>query len=210
MRNLQQELLDLYRKKDISKIGLRKIARELDINNPQTVKYFLIKLEKEGLVNYFERREVFKKLSKEINRKSLIDVPILGEANCGPASIFAEESNMGSLKLSPGMLEKVKNIFALRACGDSMAGAGIENGDYVIVDADYKVPKVGHRVVSIIDGCANIKRFGYDQDSNVVLLSEPKKEDIDLFPPIYIYKDDVDNYRINGRVIKVIKKPKFD
>ncbi len=62
----------------------------------------------------------------------------------------------------------------------------------------------GDIVLSIIDGMANIKRFFLDKANNqVVLVSDSTKE----FPPIYIHEDD--DFMINGKVVQVIKKPKF-
>ena len=205
MRDIQKDILDFSKKEDISKFGLREICRLLDIKNPQTVKYFLEKLERDKKISYFGKRNL-------LTQKSIfnfIKVPILGSANCGEANIFAEERNEGFLNFSPGMLKKTKNVFALRACGESMVGAdiGINDGDFVIVDSEYNSPKKGDYVVSIINNCANIKKFNYDNDGNVVLLSEPKKSDIGLFPPIYIHKNDLSEYRINGKVIQVFKNP---
>ena len=80
----------------------------------------------------------------------------------------------------------------------------IVDGDYVIVDADDKSVKNGDVVLSIIDGMANIKKFFMDrQNQQVVLMSESTKD----FPPIYIHA--ADNFMINGKVVQVIKKPKF-
>ena len=83
-------------------------------------------------------------------------------------------------------------------------GKKIENGDYVIVDVDDKNVKNGDIVLSIIDGMANIKRLFVDHENNqVVLMADSTKE----FPPIYIHADD--DFMVNGKVIQVIKKPRF-
>ena len=86
-------------------------------------------------------------------------------------------------------------------------GKSIEEGDFVIIDSENRNPKSGDYVLSIIDGCANIKRFARDRVNNCyVLLSESTKD----YPPIFIDEKDFSSYMINGEVIKVIKKPSFN
>ncbi len=64
--------------------------------------------------------------------------------------------------------------------------------------------KNGDIVLSIIDGMANIKKFFLDKEhGQAILMSESTKE----FPPIYIHEDD--DFMINGKVVQVIKTPKF-
>mgnify|MGYP001615933644 FL=1 len=140
----------------------------------------------------------------------LISVPILGSANCGPATIYAEQNIEGYLKISGKLLSRKKNIFAIKASGYSMNkaninGERIEDGDYVIVDPKYQNFKNGDYVLSAIDGVANIKRYFNDKENKrIILLSESSAS----FSPIFIHYDDLDGYLINGKVIQVIKKPK--
>lgn len=214
MRSFQEEeILELSRKRDIAKLGLREIGKLLDIKNPQTVKYYIRKLERDGLLDYFKRRLLITEAYKEVeNFPTFISVPILGGANCGDATIFAVESNNGFLKISKNMLEKTKNIFALIACGDSMNesnvnGKNIEDGDFIIVDSEYKVPKNNDVVVSIINGMANIKKFFIDRRNNQIVLIPESSNKNHL--PIFIDPEEQSNYFVNGRVIQVIKKPKI-
>ena len=77
----------------------------------------------------------------------------------------------------------------------------IEDGDFVIVDAEQKSPEPGQYIVSIIDEMANIKKFVPDpQNKRIVLKSESTKE----YLPIFIHEND--NYHVSGKVIDVIKK----
>ena len=111
-------------------------------------------------------------------------------------------------------LPKIKNIFAIKAYGDSMNNARIPNGrnsvhniqegDYVIVDPTSKNPSTGDYVLSIIEGTANIKKFVDDTANNQVVLISESTNDL---PPIHI--DRTMDYLINGKVIQVIKAPKY-
>jgi repressor LexA len=83
-------------------------------------------------------------------------------------------------------------------------GNNIEDGDYLIIDSSDTSPSSGDVVLSIIDEMANIKKYVWDETNNqIVLVSESTKD----IPPIYIHEDD--SFMINGKVIQVIKKPKY-
>jgi SOS-response transcriptional repressor LexA len=83
-------------------------------------------------------------------------------------------------------------------------GNTIEDGDYLIIDSSDTSPSSGDVVLSVIDEMANIKKYVWDEENNqIVLVSESTKD----IPPIYIHEDD--SFMINGKVIQVIKKPKF-
>ena len=80
-------------------------------------------------------------------------------------------------------------------------GKSVTEGDYLLIDSNRTNPQDGDYVLSITDGCANIKKFKYDQtNERIVLFSESTKE----YPPIYIHKDD--DHLINGLVVSVINK----
>jgi SOS-response transcriptional repressor LexA len=142
----------------------------------------------------------------------LFAIPILGAANAGPAVDISDQRIEGYLRVSSTMLSskrKADHLFALKVDGPSMNrvvidGKRIEDGDYVIIDSSVLNPKNGDVVLSIIDGMANIKRFYRDEtNKQVVLVSDSTQS----FPPIYIHAND--NYRVNGKVVQVIKKPKI-
>lgn len=136
-----------------------------------------------------------------------ISIPIMGSANAGPATLFAEENLMGYLKVSRSKLRKKERVFALRVEGDSMNmakinGKNIEDGDFVVIDPDKRTPENDDYVLSVIDGCANIKKFSRDiQTGNIMLLSE---SDNDKYKPIFLSSKD--DFMINGMIIDVIKK----
>ncbi len=134
-----------------------------------------------------------------------ISLPIVGSANCGPADICAEENVEGYLKISKSLLNRRDGLFVIRASGDSMNkadffGKTIENGDFVIIDSLDRSAKHGDYVLSIIDGCANLKKFIIDRNGQKLLISESAKE----YKPIFLHESD--DFMINGKIISVIKK----
>lgn len=208
MHSIQEHILKLARKEDISRLGLRKLGEKIGIPHPQQVKYHLQKLIDAGRLI----RTPFGVLRVAAPSKTLANVfniPILGQANCGQPLSAAEESDWGNLTLSPSLV-KTKNtsqLFAVKAVGDSMnqasvQGQVIEDGDYVIVDGADTEPTNGAYVVSSVGGLANIKRLVRDETHRLIrLLSESTRD----YPPMVIDPNDVDSYRIHGRVVSVIK-----
>jgi SOS-response transcriptional repressor LexA len=212
MHQIQKKILQIAQTQDLSRLSLREIGRLIDVNHPQKVKHHIEQLRKKKLLSLVGARNLISDLKGAKQASGvIINVPILGKANCGEATLLAEEDLMGYLPVSKSILKQNKNIFALKSVGDSMNVAkiddkNIEDGDYVIVDAEAKVPKSGDYIVSVIDGCANIKRF-YKDDKHrrFVLVSESNTD----YPPIFIHEDDMSEYLINGKVIQVIKSFKM-
>lgn len=217
MHKTQEQLLRVAQEKNLGQYTLREIGSFIGELSPQKVKHHLLQLQVKGLIKIDKAKGMIEKTKHEWEMASgnakLLSIPILGAGNAGPAQIFAETNIEGFLKISSLLLDaprsKEHRLFALKVVGSSMNRAKIkdkyiEDGDYVIVDADDKNVKNGDVVLSIIDGMANIKKFFMDrQNQQVVLMSESTKD----FPPIYIHA--ADNFMINGKVVQVIKKPKF-
>lgn len=197
--------------------SLEEIAKNFSfLAYPSSAYYHIKKLQDEG---YLEResnvpRSISIYTDKTIKTPFLkttgldaIRIPILGSVNAGPATIFAEENVEGYLKISRSVLNNKDKVFALRVEGDSMNKAkigskNIEQGDFVLIDSEYRNPKNGDFVLSIIDGCANIKKFDKNSKTGEVrLLSEstnPKHK------PIYVSSQD--DFMINGKIVSIIKK----
>lgn len=210
MHNIQEKLLQVMQNKNLNGMTLREIGEMIGEKFPQKVKHHLDQLQKRGLVKIDRtKKTIMKSIGGAIKNTQLISIPIVGSANCGPATIFANENIEGYLKISKTILRKFKNIFAIRAQGLSMNraminGNTIEDGDYLLVDSDQTSPSTGDIVLSVIDDMANIKKYVWDEANNqIVLVSESTKD----IPPIYIHEDD--SFMINGKVIQVIKKPKY-
>jgi len=94
-------------------------------------------------------------------------------------------------------LLKTKDCFAMRVKGISMTGAGIEEGDIVVVKRQ-RTADPGEIVIAMIDGETTLKRF-MPQKNGVMLKAEnPKSKS-------YFVADDPDSQCVNGIVGRVIK-----
>ena len=87
----------------------------------------------------------------------------------------------------------MKNLFMLEVHGESMIGAGILDGDRILVQ-EQKTAQNGEIVVALIDDSATVKRF-YKENGYIRL--QPENDAMD---PI-IVKDCV----ILGKVIALIR-----
>lgn len=209
MHPTQQKLLGYLENNDSSDKTLRQIAIDIgEKQQPQLIKHHLDQLTKKGFLGVEGGSyKLVKPFTASSPNQSLISIPILGTANCGPAELFAAENLQGYIKISRSLVPNNHKLFAMRTVGSSMnaasiSGDSISEGDYVIVDPEDKDIRDGNYVLSIIDGLANIKRFFRDEDSKeIILRSESSVE----APPIVIDPNEVE-YMVNGKVIKVIKQ----
>lgn len=212
MHILQKQLLELASRHNLGALKLREIAELLGDPelHPQKIKHHLMQLKKNGLMMVDKKKGIIERVKESNALSKFIAIPIVGAANCGEATILADEHIEGFLMLSKGMIKKQRGIYALRAVGSSMNkadihGNSINDGDWVLVDSEKREASTGDYVVSIIDGTANIKKFVNDKENKqIVLMSESADE----YPPIYIHPQDFDSYMIAGKVTQVVKRPK--
>ncbi len=212
MHIIQQQLLDLIASNEnLGQLSLRKIAELIGAKNkPQTAKYHLQQLEKDGLIQMNLEEGIIKLVKKGFNKANvspLFSIPVVGSANCGPANIFAVENIEQYLKVSSKLLPRNKSgLYSLIADGPSMnkaevePGKTIESGDFVLVDKDYSNFKNGDIVVAVIDGMATIKRYKQDKVHDRIILEADSTE---KYLPIFIHKGD--DFLLNGKVVGIIK-----
>ena len=86
-----------------------------------------------------------------------LGVPILGQIVAGQP-LLAEECLEGHIDVDRSLLPKGATVFALRVKGDSMAGAGIQERDLVLVRKQESA-ETGDVVIGIVDGEATVKRL---------------------------------------------------
>jgi len=197
--------------------SLEEIATHFDfLQYPSSAHYHVKKLQSEGYleretnrprsIGIFADRTVKTPIFKKTGMDA-VRIPVLGAANAGPATLFAEENVAGYLKVSRSVLNRKDNVFALRVEGDSMNrakidGKNLEEGDFVLIDSTYRAPRNGDYVLSVIDDCANLKKFQRDSKTGDVMLisesSNPKHK------PIYISSED--DFMVNGKIINVLKR----
>lgn len=128
--------------------------------------------------------------AEEMSIADLMAVPLVGHVAAG-LPILAEENVIGEVHV-PGNVARSGNCFALKVAGDSMTGAGILDGDVVIV-RQQQLAQSGDIVVALIDGDATVKRLYWAEDT-IELRAENRK-----YRPIAI--DPETDFRVLGKVV---------
>ena len=206
MHALQEKLLKIIDERNIGGFTLRQIGELVGEKLPQKVKHHLSQLERKGFILINRKNKNISRISNKAKAGDIfISIPIINTANCGPATIYADQNIEGYLKISKRLAPNKKSVFALRAEGNSLnkaniGGKNVESGDFIIVDSENTSPRDGDYIVSIIDGMANIKKYRLDKNnSRIALLSESTQE----YSPIFIHESD--DFRISGKVVEVVK-----
>jgi len=209
MHAIQEKLLKVIDDKNLGNLTLRQIGELIGEKLPQKVKHHLSQLERKGFILIDRKNKKVSRISNKAKTGDIfVSIPIVGTANCGPATIYADQNIEGYLKISKRLAPNKKSVFALRADGNSLnradiGGKNVESGDFVIIDSENTSPRDGDYVISIINGMANIKKYRLDKDhSRIALLSESTQE----YLPIFIHKND--DFRISGKVVEVVKNIK--
>lgn len=212
MHNKQKQLLALIdTDPNVGSYSLRTIADKIGVpDKPQIVKYHLLQLEKAGMIQMNLEQGVIKPVKRGLVKSTVnivFSLPVVGSANCGPATIFAEQNIQQYLKVSSSMLPyNKKDLYSVIADGNSMNLAKvddkntIESGDFVLVDSGYKNYKNGDIVVAVIDGMATIKRYKNDKANNRIVL---EADSTDKYLPIFIHEGD--DFQLSGKVVGIIK-----
>jgi len=99
-------------------------------------------------------------------------IPVLGSIRAGFPSP-AEEAFCDVISMDEYLVTKPESSFLLHVSGDSMNGAGILEGDLVIVEKG-REPKSGDIVIADVDGEWTMKYFR-EQDGEVALESANPK-----------------------------------
>ena len=131
---------------------LAEMAKALGVSSLQAVKDHLSALERKGYLRRSPGRPRAIELLSDRSRET--GIPILGRVRAGPP-MLAVENCEGTLPINPPKHDG-QVYFALRITGDSMIGAGIFPGDYVIVrQQDTAAP--GNIVVALLGDEATVK-----------------------------------------------------
>lgn len=193
----QIEIIE-YIKECILKKGfppsVRDICQAVGLKSTSSVHSQLENLEKKGFI----RRDKFNSRSIEIvdddfqlSRREVVNVPIIGTITAGQPILAVE--NIEDYFPIPTEMMPNAITFMLKVRGDSMIGAGILDGDEIIVKQQNTADN-GDYVVAMIDDSVTVKTF-YKEDGHIRL--QPENDSMD--PMIFDHVD------ILGKVIGVFR-----
>ena len=150
---------------------VREIGEAVGLTSSSSVHAQLANLERKGLLTKDPTKPRAMTLSGEPRAPS-VAVPLLGRIAAG-APLLAEEHVEEYLAIPEGFADD-RQHFALRVSGDSMVGAGIVDGDVVVVRSQTNAQE-GDIVAAIVPGPAEdeatVKRF-HREGQRVILIPE--------------------------------------
>ena len=177
---------------------VREIGAAVGLSSPASVQGHLAALERMGYI----RRKSAKQRALELvrDKRSLSadasgsprSVRLVGRVAAG-TPILAEENVEDHIEL-PEFMGDQADSFALRVTGMSMVGAGILDGDIVVV-RQQRHAQDGDIVVAMLDDEATVKRFFREADR---VRLQPENDQME---PIY-----ATDPRIVGKVTGVLRK----
>ena len=166
------------------------ISTALQIGRTTAYSY-LVEMDRRGMI-YYDGKNIRTSVI-ERSRPCMIRAAVLGDIACGLPN-FAEENVEEYVSLPESMFGQGE-FYILRARGESMIGAGIENGDLVVIRKQSDAND-GDIIVALVEEEATLKRLYRDEENGRIILHPENKDMSDIV---------VDNCIIQGIAVKVIK-----
>ncbi len=179
---------------------LGELQAVLKLRSLRSVTQRIEALERKGFIarDRFQRRglKVVGTMKSQYVPSGFVAVPVIASAGCDAMEVYAQDEFGEFIAVDKALLGRATSIAAIKAVGDSMQDAGIQDGDHVIVEVTDRV-ETGDRVVAIIGNMAVIKRL--EQQKGFTLLHPENKEGD--YRPIVVKQEDS---KIFGKVLSVI------
>ena len=186
------EYIDEYYSINNNVPTMQEIADNVNLNKSNVCSNLQVMCDR-GLVEMNGGWRNIKTLKMKKMLKGVNYLPIVGTVACG-TPVLAEENIESYITVSSQFLGQGK-FFILRASGDSMINAGIDDGDLVLVRQQESANE-GEIVVALVEDSATLKRFYIDNKRKQVRLHPENDSMEDMY---------FDNVSIQGVAIKVLK-----
>jgi repressor LexA len=189
----QQAILDFineYVEENGFPPSVREIGRHFKIY-PATVQDHISALERKGCL----QKKRFQSRTLSVSAPSRRGIPILGRVAAG-LPLLAQQNIEDTVQLPKDWAPT--GAFLLKVQGNSMEGAHILDGDYVLVHPQSAAAN-GEIVVALIGEEATVKRF-YRSERGITLKAENPK-----FQPIEIERSEAASFKVIGKVMGVLR-----
>jgi len=168
-----------------------KIAEAVGIARGTAYKY-LVEMSERNMIEY-DGQEISTEVTRKYNKEQT-QTPIVGSVPCGSPQY--EEENIEEYVSLPTAIFGKGDFFILRASGQSMIEARIDDGDLVVVRKQVEANE-GDIVVALVDNQNTLKRYYRDNANKKVILHPENKTMKDII---------VDDCYIQGVACHIIKK----
>ncbi|MHA4810211.1 transcriptional repressor LexA [Flavitalea flava] len=177
--------------------SIRDLMNEMGYKSPRSAMLLMAELEKSGFLK--KKPDSSFQMIRDLETETMartVSVPLVGNVTCG-MPMLAEENIEAMISVSTSLARTGAKYFLLRAVGDSMDKAGINEGDLILV-MQQPVANNGQNVVALIDGEATVKEYQHRGDFVTLL---PKSSN-NSHQPIILTR----NFQIQGIVVATIPK----
>lgn len=185
-----KDFVDKYYMQNRHSPSTREIAEEFGIVKSTAYKY-LIEMKDRGMIGYDGGNIITDKIEK--TNVELTSVAVLGSVSCGMPQL--EEEYAEEFVALPVSMFGKGDFYFLRANGESMIEAGIDDGDLVLIQKQ-SAARDGQIVVAFVDNENTLKRFFGDEEKQHIILHPENKSMNDIIVP---------SCSIQGVAVKVIK-----
>ena len=131
---------------------------------------YLTSMDEMGLLRYDSTGA--RSINSQKSKSGLTKAPLIGSVSCGEPIL--EEENIQYYLPLPTQLFGTGELYLLRANGDSMIEAGIDDGDLVVVRRQEKAEE-GKIVVALVGNENTLKRIYYDRKTGETILHPENK-----------------------------------
>ena len=175
---------------------VREIGEAVGLTSSSSVHAQLANLERMGLLHKDPTKPRAMSLSTEESKATGTVVPLLGRIAAGTPLMAAEQ--IEDYVSVPTDFARSGEHFALRVAGDSMIGAGILDGDMVVIRSQ-ETATDGDNVAAVMPGPAEdeatVKRLGHDGARVILIPENPALSPFEML-----------DGRIVGKVVAVLRK----
>jgi len=178
--------------------SMAEIGEEMGISRATAYRY-MMDLDQEGRISYDGKNRTIESDSIVKHDANMIQAAIIGSVHCGEPQF--EEENIEAYINLPSQIFGKDDCYILRANGDSMVDAGIDDGDLVVVRKQW-FAKDGEIVVALVDGESTLKIYHKADNAGVPYLQAANRKEPYLYPDIYAHN----SLYIQGVAVFVIKQ----
>lgn len=179
---------------------LKEIAERFGLASANAARDHVLALERKGFLRRTGEKSRALSLDPSLRARATGAAPhgwpLVGVVPAG-SPVLAEENFEGYVDLNE-LFGKHEGTFLLRVRGESMIGAGINDGDIVVVRHQERVAS-GEIGVAVVSGEATVKRLFHEEGTWRLQPENPAMD------PIRVWEGDPE-FRVAGKVIGVVRR----
>jgi repressor LexA len=181
---------------------LKEIAEQFGLASPNAARDHVLALERKGFLKRTGEKSRALRLNPSLRAASAAAAaaprgwPLVGVVPAG-SPVLAEENFEGYVDLNE-LFGRGEDTFLLKVRGESMIGAGINDGDLVVVRNQDRIAS-GEIGVALVGGEATVKRLFHEEGTWRLQPENP------VMDPIRVWDGDPE-FRVAGKVIGVVRR----